>query len=199
MAWIESHQEIGRHPKTKKFARRLGVSIPTAVGHLHLLWHWAMDFAEDGTLDNFESWELADAAMWEGDADEFVDALISVQFIDRTDTGSELHDWDDYAGKLIQRRREDAERKRKSRAKSDKSETSTDDQPPSGGRPQDVTRMSDVTVPNRTVPNTTGTDSASSDAPVPLKPRAKKQRPVNGPAQKIIDAFCESVGIEQPA
>lgn len=47
MAWIESHQEIWRHPKTKKLARLLGVSVPTAVGHLHGIWYWALDFAQD--------------------------------------------------------------------------------------------------------------------------------------------------------
>ena len=39
MAWIESHQEIWRHPKTKKLARLLSVSVPTAVGHLHGIWY----------------------------------------------------------------------------------------------------------------------------------------------------------------
>lgn len=39
MPWIESHTTIGSHPKTRKLARRLEVSIPEAVGILHLLWH----------------------------------------------------------------------------------------------------------------------------------------------------------------
>ena len=45
MAWIESHQELWRHPKTKKLARLLGVSVPTVVGHLHGIWYWALDFS----------------------------------------------------------------------------------------------------------------------------------------------------------
>ncbi len=188
MAWIESHQEIGRHPKTKKLARRLGASIPATVGHLHLLWHWAMDFAEDGNLGDFESWELADAAMWEGDPDEFVDGLVTVGFIDQTEAGGELHDWHDYAGKLIQRRKEDAERKRLARQKADKTGTSPDDPGASAGRPQDVRTPSDVTVPNRTVPNPTGGNTPPNP---PQRKRARKaakaQEPTLTPEQ--LDRF----------
>lgn len=68
MAWIESHQELWRHPKTKKLARLLQISIPTAVGHLHGLWYWAMDFAQDGDLSSYDAEDIADAVMWEGDA-----------------------------------------------------------------------------------------------------------------------------------
>ena len=32
MAWIELHQALVAHPKTKRLARRLGVNLPTAIG-----------------------------------------------------------------------------------------------------------------------------------------------------------------------
>lgn len=38
MAWIESNQQLARHPKVKKAARTLEISVPTVVGHLHFLW-----------------------------------------------------------------------------------------------------------------------------------------------------------------
>ena len=84
MAWIESHQEVGRHPKTKKLARLLGISLPTAVGYLHYLWWWALDFAQDGTLDRYETDDIADAMQWDGDADELVTALVKSGYIDNT-------------------------------------------------------------------------------------------------------------------
>lgn len=182
MAWIEIHQEIGCHPKTRKLARRLDVSIPTAVGHLHLLWHWAMDFAEDGNLAGFDSWELADAAMWEGDADEFGDALRAVGFIDDTDQGPVIHDWHDYAGKLIQRRREDAERKRKARQKPDNPPPPDDRPNVSTGHPPDVRTPSDVTVPYRAEPYPIGEANASLS---PTRPRngSKPQGPTLTPEQ----------------
>ena len=98
MAWIESHQELWRHPKTKKLARLLQISIPTAVGHLHGLWYWAMDFAQDGDLSSYDAEDIADAVMWEGDAKKFLDALVEARYADATEHGIVIHDWYDYAG-----------------------------------------------------------------------------------------------------
>lgn len=112
MAWIESHQELGRHPKMKKLARRLHISRPTAIGHLHYLWWWALDFAQDGVLDKFDNDDIAEAMEWEGDSDELVAALIESGYIDETNHGLMLHDWGEYAGKLLERRAKDRARKR---------------------------------------------------------------------------------------
>ena len=102
MAWIESHQELWRHPKTKKLARLLQISIPTAVGHLHGLWYWAMDFAQDGDLSAYDAEDIADAVMWDGDAKKFLDALVEAKYADATEHGIVIHDWFDYAGGLLE-------------------------------------------------------------------------------------------------
>jgi len=112
MAWIESHQEVGRHPKTKKLARLLGVSLPAAVGHLHYLWWWALDFAQDGVLEKYDNDDIADAMQWDGDATQLIDALICSGHIDSTEHGLVIHDWGEYAGKLLERRAKDRARKR---------------------------------------------------------------------------------------
>lgn len=112
MAWIESHQEVGRHPKTKKLARLLGVNLPTAVGHLHYFWWWALDFAQDGLLTKYDADDIADAMQWDGDPNTLLDAMISAGYIDDTDEGLAIHDWAEYAGKLLERRAKDRARKR---------------------------------------------------------------------------------------
>ena len=112
MAWIESHQEVGRHPKTKKLARLLDVSLPAAVGYLHYLWWWALDFAQDGDLDKFDAEDIADAMQWDGEAEKLIEALISSGHIDDTKHGLHIHDWAEYAGKLLERRAKDRARKR---------------------------------------------------------------------------------------
>jgi hypothetical protein len=48
--WIQSHQDVREHPKTRKLAARLRVNVPEAVGLLHLLWWWALSYASDGDL-----------------------------------------------------------------------------------------------------------------------------------------------------
>lgn len=113
MSWIESHQELGRHPKTRRLARLLDVSLPATVGHLQFLWWWALDFAQDGDLSHYEAQEIADAALWEGEPARFIGALRMAGFLDGLpDGGYSIHDWHDYAGKLIEQRRANAERQR---------------------------------------------------------------------------------------
>lgn len=93
MAWIESHQELGQHPKTKRFARILKISLPSAVGHLHFLWWWALDYAEDGDLYAYDAFDIEDAAMWEGDPEEFVQALLKCGYIEQAGDRYRLADW----------------------------------------------------------------------------------------------------------
>src|SRR3990167_10300854 len=123
MAYIESHQDLGAHPKTKRAARLLDVSVPLVMGHLHLVWHWALDYAEDGDVTDFEPRELAEAAQWDGDPAAFVEALTECRvkrdgagFLEQRDGRLVLHDWWDFAGKLISRRRANADRMRDARA-----------------------------------------------------------------------------------
>ncbi len=101
MAWIESHQSLGNHRKLFKLAGLLKVSKPQAVGHLHYLWWWALDNAPDGCLAGVPAAVIAEVAEWRGHPEKFVAALREAGFMD----GSDLHDWDDFAGKLVERRR----------------------------------------------------------------------------------------------
>lgn len=114
MAYIESHQELGSHPKTRKLARLLGISRVTAVGHLQFLWWWATDYAGDGCLARFDPLDIAVGAEWDGDPEAFLAALIDAGFVD---PDRAIHDWDLYGGKLAERRTRNAERMRAARAR----------------------------------------------------------------------------------
>lgn len=154
MTWIESHQELGRHPKTRKAARLLGISAPTMVGHLHYLWWWAMDFAQDGDLTGEDPADICEGAMWEGSHELFLGTLADVGFLDRSENGLHLHDWDEYAGRMIAKRRANAERMRVARAgetPSIKDMRATHVQRTSRAR-------AGATGPYRTVPDRTGLD-----------------------------------------
>ena len=113
MAWIESHQAVGEHPKTKKLARLLGVSLPTAVGHLHFFWWWALDYAPSGSLKKYDKFDIADAVRWDGDPKLLIDALVESGYIEKKNGSLFIHDWMEYAGKLIEKRAKDRDRKRK--------------------------------------------------------------------------------------
>lgn len=116
MAWMPSYTELRMHPKTRKLMLQLGVGRPEAVGLLHLLWAFAMDYAKDGDLSDYTPAEIAAAAEWEGDAVAFVEALVSARFVDNTESGLQLHNWDRYGGKLAKQRASHAAVVRNSRA-----------------------------------------------------------------------------------
>ncbi len=109
MAWIMSHQELARHPKTRRLARLLDESIPSVIGRLHLFWWWALDYAQDGDLARYDNSDIADATLWEGDPDHLYAQLVAAGFVDEDRT---IHDWDDYAGRLIDQRRANADKQR---------------------------------------------------------------------------------------
>lgn len=111
MAWIESHQSLGAHPKTKKLARLLNAPIPQVIGHLHMLWWWALDYAQDGSLARYQVEDIADAVLWEGSATLLVSALLDAGFLEHIDGHPAIHDWPEYGGKLIAKRKADADRK----------------------------------------------------------------------------------------
>lgn len=117
MAWIESHQALGQHPKTRKLARKLGCSVPAAVGHLQFLWWWALDYAPDGDVTRFEEDDIADAVLWEGAGSQLMAALIDAGFIDLEEDVKRIHDWGEYAGRLLDKRAANTRRKQESRAR----------------------------------------------------------------------------------
>ncbi|MBC2722661.1 MAG: DnaD domain protein [Desulfosporosinus sp.] len=93
------------------------------MGHLHFLWWWCLEYANDGDLSKFDALDIAVAAGWEGDAGDFVTALVecgpgdSMGFIEQTDLGLAIHDWMDYAGRLIEKRQANTKRMQNARAK----------------------------------------------------------------------------------
>jgi hypothetical protein len=113
MAWIESHQSLRDHRKTLSLARLLGIKRPQAIGHLHCLWWWTLDNSQDGRLERIAAEDLAEAALWDGDPNEFVAALCQAGFLDQDGETLVVHDWDEYAGRLLDQRRRNAERQRR--------------------------------------------------------------------------------------
>ena len=178
MAWIESHQSLARHRKTLRAAGRLSVDRATLIGHLHFLWWWALDnVGADGRLGDMTAYEIAAAAEWPGDPEQFLAALIEAGFIDETPDGLVLHDWYDYAGKFIDRREAERERSRQRRAKKRAQESRpAGDHATTDGRPRDDQRSTVGTLPNLTVPNQTIEDhivEPPGPTPKPTKPEPK--------------------------
>jgi hypothetical protein len=140
MAWIELHDTLRGHPKTYALAEKLKIPQFSAVGLLTCLWTWALNNAPDGDLARFPRQAIARECYWSKSADFLIDALIECGWVDEN---VRIHDWNKYAGRLLDKRAQNAERVRTSRARNahvTHNKPITDD------------ARYGATVPNRTVP-----------------------------------------------
>jgi hypothetical protein len=138
MAWIEVHQSLATHRKTFELADQLNISPVQAAGHLVFFWLWALDNAPNGALDGITPRMIARSASWNRSVDQFVSSMIVAGFIDEVDGVLSIHNWEDYTGRLIQRREYDRLRMRDRRATMrEQTENSSRTVPaPTTGRPQ---------------------------------------------------------------
>lgn len=165
MSWIESHQSLSRHRKTIRLVAILKCDRHKVIGHLHELWWWALDNATiDGELTGLTAEEIAHGAEWPlKDAERFIDALVTAGFLERRADGFVLHDWYEFAGKLLAKRASNKERMRVARA--------AHVQRTNDARAEHVHGLPTVpTIPTTTV-HETRTDDADGDIDVGFRDR----------------------------
>lgn len=167
MAWIESHQSLGSHPKLLRLASLLGIRPAQAIGHLMYLWWWALDYADDGDITKYSDDEISLAAHWEGPGHDFSSAMRKCGWVEMPGV---LHDWLDYAGQFLLGR----ERQKRYRA----NKQANSDNKRNGDVTDDVTVTSRVTttvpystIPYHTIPNhTKKTDGVAAGATAVKEP-----------------------------
>ena len=118
MAWIEVHQSLPTHRKTIHSAAVLYISPVQMVGHLVCLWLWALDNAPGCDAHNIApcvtGWLLTCPSGM-----VIRRSLLGLwwrQLLVEGEDGLAIHDWHDYAGKLIEARKANRERQRRYRA-----------------------------------------------------------------------------------
>lgn len=113
MAWFEAHDTLGRHPKTLRLARSLRKDRRWAVGLLHDLFAWGLSAAaRDGALPGLTDHDIAAALDVKPDA---VRCLVEAGFLEQRGGTYAIHDWYDYAGKLMDRREKNKAQMRQNR------------------------------------------------------------------------------------
>lgn len=80
-----------------ELAKDLRLKPVYLLGHLHALWHAALEQQEDGDLSSWSDELIAEMSGFDGDAPQFVSLLQTHGWLD----GKVLHDWLDYAGKYL--------------------------------------------------------------------------------------------------
>jgi len=84
--------------KFRKLQRRLGLPRYAVAGLLEMLWIATIKNAPRGDIGRFDNESIAIECDWEGDADEFVAALVDAKWLDRcAENRLVVHDWADHA------------------------------------------------------------------------------------------------------
>jgi hypothetical protein len=167
MAWIELHQAVWTHRKTFELASLLDLDETYAAAHVIRLWTWALDNAPSGDLSALSDRAIAFGAGWRGDVTALVDALVRSGWLD---DDRRIHDWEEYAGRLVERREANAERARLARAArrgQAQNGHAQDVASTSGVRAHDVRGLPDRTGPDTTQPDTTGPNGYLHPNPPP--------------------------------
>ena len=87
-----------QHPKTKKTIRKYGHA---AVVSLIALWGFAAQRRPEGNLTGMDVDDIAIAACWDGDEQEFFDMCVSMKWIDVHENGEiHLHGWKEAQGEI---------------------------------------------------------------------------------------------------
>ena len=177
MAWIESHQTLDNHPKLIQACAGLKIGRPQMIGHLHLLWHWCLDYAIDGDLSKYTPQQIAKVCDWDHDPDTFVMVLTDANFLDRAQEAYKVHDWLDFCGDLVKKRLEYKAAKRRRRKHL--------------GISQRKTENSQLTVPYHTIPNPT--EPTTTKRVSFVKPTAAEVTAYGASIDFRIDgaAFCD--------
>ncbi len=165
--WIELHDTLSEHRKTEALAQALGVNQAWAVGILAALWTWSIRNAPTGDLSGVSDKAIARACFWEKGAGRLVEALAQCGWLD---SDRRLHNWEDYAGRLLARRAANARRMRDYRART---------QPP----------PCQATQPNPTVPNTTQPNRESHKELFPDQAWRTSPRARAAVAQRVVDCL----------
>src|SRR5688572_25836827 len=81
------------HPKTKRLIRRLG---DAGGWYLVKLILWARGERPNGDLAGLSADDIELAVDWPSEPNALISALVDVGFLDVTDEGYRLHDWEDH-------------------------------------------------------------------------------------------------------
>lgn len=115
MGWFRTESSFRNHRKIKQLARRLGLTRRDTRVLMIGLFCEVCDQSPDGSLDGWEPEDIAEAADWDRDPVELLDALQAVGFLVEADTGGlEVNDWMEYAEgyKAAERRKRHRQRRK---------------------------------------------------------------------------------------
>jgi|GEM_PF-5055014 len=168
MSWLRVSQGVANHFKVIKVARLTGNHRFSIVGFLVAFWSWALDNASDGVIPAEDMPAIVSQIGWPGEPAEMIQALLTCGrnggngLLEKDGDLLRIHDWNEYAGVLLDRRERDRKRKALERTSP---ACPKDIQRTSKGHPKDIRALRYVN--DTTTTTNCLTASASRDAATP--------------------------------
>ena len=108
-SWIPIEVDLPDHPKVADLENELGET--TVEAYLIRVWCWAARLAPDGVTRGVSAeCSVERAARWRGNSGVLVAALVKTGWLERSEDGLRLHNWEERAGKFL--KKAEAERAR---------------------------------------------------------------------------------------
>lgn len=96
MAHIEIHDTLPDHPKVVQLARLMRKDRTVVIGHLIVLWLWAIRYRPGGDLCGISDESLCEASGFSVRAVQWPRALRETGFLDGEPGSSSIHNWTQY-------------------------------------------------------------------------------------------------------
>lgn len=109
--WIKMRTDLFTHPKVVRISSALKADTLRTVGGLMSVWSLFDAHSIDGSLEGYSTQTLDDHLRFPG----FSAAMVSVNWLDETDEGLVLPEFDTHNGASAKRRAQDADRKKEAR------------------------------------------------------------------------------------
>ena len=131
LPWIQVYSNLADHPKIYALVDRMKLRRNSeAVGIVVSLWLWAAKNAPDGDLSGFPERAIADAVGYPSSyAGKLCELLLECRWLDEKEGGGyQIHDWEAYAGMLMDalERQMEKSRERQKRYRMRKKQISVD-------------------------------------------------------------------------
>ncbi|HJB57944.1 MAG TPA: hypothetical protein H9714_10375 [Candidatus Flavonifractor intestinipullorum] len=112
-SWFGVGCNIYTHPKVLGLARELKLDVDAAVGKLGRLYAWAAQNGnETGEISYLPPEEIAAIMRWKKRPQTLLAALEAQGLLERQESGLFIHDWEEYNGAFLRKKRRDRERKK---------------------------------------------------------------------------------------
>ena len=173
------------HPKTIKLQRRLGGD---GVVCLLRLWSFAAVNNPDGDLSNRDDEDLIIASGWQKDESEFITNLTEIGFLEKTENGYLIHDWEVHQPYAVHAKARSEKAKKAAQARWEKEDRINSE------KTKDATSTAKRMLPQR-ISSAPSPSTSPSPSPITLcqKPTAQKTKFTDS-AIKVIEAWNENTG-----